>query len=273
MKLSPRTLVKLAELVNGNIDLAPYRTGPQLVELFNRFGSNDFYGQGFGARKTYTEIKLEELNGKDALRSVINAVFDAREFLEHPKPMKEAAEHINQYLKYDGYEMAPEGDHYKVRSLSGVAVEFHPPHPDVKVDADYITGQVTKCEKKINEGDFDGAITNARTLVEAVLLELEKLLTGKEVKNDGDLPTLYKRVQKELKLEPSRPDISESLKQVLAGLRSIVNGLSSMRNKMSDAHAGYRPAKHHAKLAVNAAKTLADFLFETYAYQQTKKRT
>lgn len=272
MKLSPRTIVKLAELVTGNNDLAARRTGPELVGLFNRFGFNEHYGKDFGARKNFTEAKLSELNGKDTLRSLIDAVFDAREFLEHPKPIREAAEYLNQFLKYDRYELALEGDHYKIRSLCGIAVKFHPPHPDVKVDANYIAEQVAKCEKKINEGDYDGAITNARTLLEAVLLELEKLLTGREVKNDGDLPALYKRVQKELKLEPSRPDISESLKQVLTGLRSIVDGLASMRNKMSDAHAGYKPAKHHAKLAVNAAKTLADFLFETYAYQQAKKK-
>lgn len=271
MKLSPRTIVKLAELVNGNDDRAPYRSGPQLVALFNRFGFNEHYGKDFGARKNFTEAKLSELNGKDELRRLIDSVFDAREFIDHPKPITEAAEYLNQFLLYDRYELAPEGEHYKVRELGGVAVKFLPPQPGMKVDADYITEQVAKCEKKINEGDFDGAITNARTLLEAVLLELEKLLAGQEGKNDGDLPALYKRVHKHLNLEPSRKDISDTIRQVLTGLNSIVHGLSSMRNKMSDAHAGYKPAKHHAKLAVNAAKTLADFLFESYAYQQTKK--
>lgn len=264
--------MKLAELVNGNNDLAPKRSGPQLIELFNRYGFNDLYDGSFGARKAFTETKLRALNGKDLLRSLINEVFDAREFLEHIKPIHEAAFHLNQFLKYDGYELAPEGDHYKVRSIGGVSVKFIPPSADSKLDAGYIAEQVAKCEKKINESDYDGAITNARTLLEAVLLELEKLLTGKEVKNDGDLPALYKRVQKELNLHPTRTDISETIKQVLSGLNSIVNGLAGMRNKMSDAHAGYKPAKHHARLAVNAAKTLADFLFDTYAYQEKKKK-
>ena len=41
-----------------------------------------------------------------------------------------------------------------------------------------------------------------------------------------------------------------------------------MRNKMSDAHGvTYKPSRHHAKLAVNSAKTLADFLFDTMSYQ------
>jgi hypothetical protein len=42
-----------------------------------------------------------------------------------------------------------------------------------------------------------------------------------------------------------------------------------MRNKMSDAHAvGYKASKHHAKLAVNSAKTFADFVFDSYSYQK-----
>ena len=40
---------------------------------------------------------------------------------------------------------------------------------------------------------------------------------------------------------------------------------------MSDAHAAsYRPSRHHAKLAVYAATTLADFLFETKSYQHQR---
>jgi Abortive infection C-terminus len=72
-------------------------------------------------------------------------------------------------------------------------------------------------------------------------------------------------------LDPSRQDISDSLKQVLSGLANIVNGISTMRNKMSDAHGGsYKASRHHAKLAVSAAKTLADFLFDTMRYQIEK---
>lgn len=42
---------------------------------------------------------------------------------------------------------------------------------------------------------------------------------------------------------------------------------------MSDAHAStYRPARHHAKLATNAAKTLADFMFETFEYQLQERK-
>lgn len=102
-------------------------------------------------------------------------------------------------------------------------------------------------------------------------MNIEVELDPNSQENDGDLNKLFNRARKLLNLDPSRKDISDSLKQVLSGLSSIVSGLASMRNKMSDAHAGnYKPSRHHAKLAVNAAKTLADFLFETKAYQIKK---
>ena len=41
--------------------------------------------------------------------------------------------------------------------------------------------------------------------------------------------------------------------------------------EMSDAHARtYRPDRHHARLAVNAANTLVDFLLESYTLRQRK---
>lgn len=49
---------------------------------------------------------------------------------------------------------------------------------------------------------------------------------------------------------------------------TIVNGLGSLRNKISDAHgqgrAPIRPAVRHAQLAVNLAGSVASFLVETW---------
>lgn len=179
---------------------------------------------------------------------------------------------INKNLKYDGYEVVPDGLMYKVRDLSAgkVKLEASAKIPD-ELSQLTIDENIRKCETKLSEGDFSGAITNARTLIEAVLIGIEKDQDANAAEYDGDLVRLYKRVQKLLNLEPDRKDISDSLRQILSGLTSIVNGLAAMRNKMSDAHAAtYRPSRHHAKLAVYAATTLADFLFETKNYQQQR---
>jgi len=83
---------------------------------------------------------------------------------------------------------------------------------------------------------------------------------------------LYRRVQGLLNLDPSRKDISDTLRQVLGGLASVVTGIAGLRNKMSDAHAAsYVPSKYHARLAVNASKTLANFVLEVFMEQADKK--
>ena len=50
---------------------------------------------------------------------------------------------------------------------------------------------------------------------------------------------------------------------------NLVNGIGTLRNRFSDAHAPggkmlVRPAERHAKLAVNTAGAVATFLVETY---------
>lgn len=55
---------------------------------------------------------------------------------------------------------------------------------------------------------------------------------------------------------------------MLSGLISVVDGIAEMRNKMSDSHARrQKPEKHHAKLAVNSAKTISEFLIESFNKQ------
>ena len=271
MRLSERTIQGLGKLVTGDEKLTPYRSGPKLVNFFNDLGCNDRYpdGGGFPSRWKFAEDKIRELNGKDAIRVVIARTLDPAAFIDFDKPLSEAVNYLNKYLKFDDYEVLIDGKHVKIRNLKGPTVELeHPYKESAELTHLFIDEQIQTCERKIAESDFDGAITNARSLLEAVLVSLERELSPTPEDYDGDLVKLYRRVQKLLNLDPSRKDVSESLKQVLSGLTSIVNGLASLRNKMSDAHVTTsRASRHHAKLAVNAAKTLADFLFETKTYQ------
>ncbi len=272
MKLSENTLAELGKIVTGDTRMSPYRSGPMLVTLFNQFGSNDSYGKGggFPSRWVFAEEKLRLINGQVTLRHLVNTIFDAREWIGKDLKPEVAAEHLNKYLKFDGYEIVRDGEHFKVRETGAVSVQFDTPFPkSQEVNHIFIEEQVRKCDKKVDEGDFGGAITNARSLVEAVLIEIEKKLSPSASQYDGDLIKLNKRVQTLLNLDPARKDISDMLRQVLSGLTSVVNGLASMRNRMSDAHAaGYKASKHHAKLAVNSAKTFADFIFDSYSYQK-----
>jgi hypothetical protein len=273
MKLSGRTIRELAQIITGDSKISPYRSGPALVELFNEFGANDVYGQGFPTRWRYAEEKITTIIGTTEFSRLITHVFDRREFLGTSFQPEKTVEHMNQYLKFDGFVIAKDGAFYKLRDLKGASIDFASPFQGSRrVSHVFIDEQIAKCDEKLNREDYDGAITNARSLVEAVLIELERDFDPSPPPYDGDLPRLYRRVQKHLCLDPSRSDIADVLKQILSGLSSIIAGLAGMRNKMSDAHAqSYRPKKHHAKLAVNAAKTLADFLFETKQFQSKRK--
>jgi hypothetical protein len=274
VKVSDYSIEFLGNVVAGDVPGFPYRSGPQLVKFFNHFGARDVYpaGGGFPTRRIYAQDKIRELNGSVPLKEAIAKALDPREFARDEKSIDDAVALVNENLKYDGYEVARDGHFFKVRELRAgrVTLDASARVPDELTQLT-IDENIRKCEAKLSEGDFSGAITNARSLIEGVLIGIEKDLDPAAPVYDGDLVKLYKRTQKLLNLEPDRKDISDPLRQILTGLTSVVNGLAAMRNKMSDAHAAtYRPSRHHAKLAVYAATTLADFLFETRNYQRQR---
>ena len=274
MKISDFSAQKIGEFIAGDPDGWPYRSGPKLVAFFNKMGFREVYGQGFPSRATFAKEKVAELNGKPKLKDAVREMLDPRLWLEVTNGTVEiCAEQINEILRYDGYEVVRDGNFYKVRELAGAVIEVeHRFEESEELSELVIEEQIQKCREKVEVGDYSGAITNARSLIEAVCVKIEADLDPDNAQgNDGDLVKLFNRVRKLLNLDPSRQDISDSLKQVLAGLSNIINGLAAMRNKMSDAHGvAYKPSRHHAKLAVNSAKTLADFLFDTMSYQIEK---
>jgi hypothetical protein len=280
--LSKRTLTAVQKVVTGDevqslgARIAPYRSGPQLCELFNELGFNDSYswGGGFPTRSVFVDKRLDQLNGQAGLVSAIEAVMNPAEFIDTDFKPEAAAEYLNKYLAFDGWEVVPSGDRYRLRRRgeSLVACEAKL-EPQQHASHEFITEQIDKCDRKLRDDDYDGAITNARSVVEAVLADIEARLDPSPPQYDGDIAKLYKRVQKLLNLDPERQDIADNLRQLLRGLVSIIGGLAPLRNKMGDAHVrSYKPARHHAKLAVNAAKTFLDFVYDTFEYQKAGGR-
>ena len=115
--------------------------------------------------------------------------------------------------------------------------------------------------------DPDGAITAARSLLESVCKTILDDLEAAYDDRKDDLPKLYGRVSKELKLAPS-DHTEEQFRAILGGCTTVVNGLGSIRNRTSDAHGQgrktYKPGERHAALAVNLAGSMALFLMETH---------
>jgi len=274
MRISDRSIKRIGEIITGDVKLSPYRSGPQLIKFFNELGGDDVYGQGYPSRWQFAENKIRERNNSTELKKVILSALDPRDFLEKELDIQAAVDHMNQSLKYDGYEIVVCGKGCEVidktRGEILLDIQLEPSHLSLQ----FIKEQVEKCRIKISHNDYDGAITNARSLVEAVLIAIEKEFDKGSPNYDGDMPKLYKRVQKHLNLSHDNHSISQSLKQTLTGFVSIINGLSGLSNKMGDRHAReYKPSKHHAVLLVNSAMTFSNFIFDTYAYQEKKRKT
>ncbi len=204
-------------------------------------------------------------------------------FLEasvHPTAVDDATQkprvdRINAHLQHDGYRLIRSG------SMSGSAVYTIAAHAigspaDAAISAalqrfepEQVHARWTAALDR-RASDPAGAITLARTLLEDVCRWLLDEL-GETASDQDDLPTLYRRLAKALKLAPD--DHSEQVfKQILGSCQSVVESLGALRNKLGDAHGGgpkrARPAARHAELAVNLSGSMATFLVATWEARQ-----
>jgi hypothetical protein len=268
VKITERTIKFLGRTLCGDNGLLPRKSGPQLVDFFVEYGADDIYEQGFPSRWRYAEDKIRVFNDKPTLKKIIEDSVDPRDFIESDINLNESIQKINEYLKYDGYEIKRVGDFNKIAGSKGFLVE---PETVSGLSHDFIREQIEKCHRKIDEGDFSGAITNSRSLAEAVMIEIIEEHEGKEIKNDGKIENLYRQVKKILNMTIDPSVLPPTIIQILSGLDSISTGLAGLSNNSGDRHANkFKTKKHHARLAVNATMTFVDFLLDSKEYQNLK---
>lgn len=187
----------------------------------------------------------------------------------------ELADKIDALLRHDGYTLALAGKisgspFFAVRStptgspsdesISSTLAAFDP----TQVHARWTMAM----ERRTSEPA--GAITLARTLLEDVCKWILDR-AGETWQEKDDLPVLYRKLAKVLKLAPD--DHTEPVfKQILGSCQSVVESLGALRNKLSDAHSPgpkrARPQARHAELAVNLAGAMATFLVATWEARQ-----
>ena len=117
MKVSYNTISTLGGIITGDRQISSYRSGPDLVEFFNELGSNDNYGSSFGTRWKYAEERLKQLNGSPKFETAITAALDPRNFLSGEHDIAVSVNLLNEYLKYDGYEVFKDGLFYRCRAV------------------------------------------------------------------------------------------------------------------------------------------------------------
>ncbi|MDQ7995206.1 MAG: abortive infection family protein [Luteibacter sp.] len=125
--------------------------------------------------------------------------------------------------------------------------------------------------------EFDRAIGNVqhnpREALSAACNILESVFkvylqdNGHALPAKQDIQGLFKEVKLHLGLDPSVLE-DEDLKKILSGVFSVVDGVGAFRTHASSAHGAgrksYRLEPRHARVAINAAHTVALFVLETW---------
>lgn len=230
-------------------------------------------GQRRGLVETYY-ANLDFSSAADVKRllavyeEIIEQLRKAGDRVVNPDAVEVTINSLLRRMERDGFRY--EGGRFASHALN-LAVAHAPSL--VQLTEESIQEHIEKARQKTASGDSAGAIASAYTLVEEFLKQLLRK-TGTAFKDtEGDIRALYKLLSVPLNLSPTGDSLETYLKTILDGLQRQIGGLFEVANKASDRHARrYNPAPHHARLAVNVAFTLCEFLLESYQYQQNRKR-
>lgn len=130
MRLGNKTIEKLVAMINEEI---VYRSGSQLVQLFNQLGANDRYGPGFPSRGTYTRNNIDRLNGTAGIDECLKLVFAPSEFIDSPEKLKPCFDAFNRYLAFDGWKVIIVNNEVSFERVNKSQIVFPKDSPQPKV--------------------------------------------------------------------------------------------------------------------------------------------
>lgn len=253
----------------------PYLSGPTLCEISNKFGLPVTYGWNGGAqsRWAYLDDLLAHCIQNKRESDLLAFLFSKGQFVDklrgqtpevieyaYAQIVNAVIDQINGALYFGGNELVQLGKEFVIRKLeSTISVAA----PSVKtIDRSYITDLSDRALKDVIDGNYDSAVTKARTLLEEVFCYvIEK--KGEAPSESGDIGKLYNQVKQLYNMHQSK-DMDKRINGLLSGLEKILSAIAEMRNKGSDSHGvgakRINIADHHARLFVNSAMTMADFV-------------
>lgn len=271
IKLTSRALDVLAEVICGGTirgmdqALTPYRKWTEIEAFFTEdIGLADPPTPPM-SRTQFARACLARVNGTPTMHEVLSACGRPVDFHGTDFSAARLAEVLNGVLEHEGLRL--------VEGTKGFVVvgRIESQVDGSALSSSYVAALVEKCESRLGMGDFEGATTVARTLLEAVLGKLEEKLVGTRTDHKGELPKQFKAVAKALNMDDQRPDLDARFKDLVRGLVVVANAIAPLRSGLGDAHPRKRaPAEHHARLIVNSAKTVATFLVDSYKYQHER---
>lgn len=261
----------------GVVDLKiamPRLSGPDICDVAKTFGSTTEY-TGMKSRWQYMFDLIDYGISSRRIPSILAYLFDESNFTRgintelskdefkkyYELSVESALERINIILHFGGNKMII--DNRRVLMVSNSTSDPEISIRNVRnIDRDYIKLLSKRAIGNVDSGNYDSALTQARTILEETFdYVLEK--RGIKPNTKGDINKLYKQVKDEYKMHEDR-NADRRINRLLSGLENIISAVSEMRNKNSDSHGvGEKRLtidKHHARLAVNAATTMADFI-------------
>lgn len=262
------------ESVDINVDhkLITYHRDEELLVIIDQV-KNILVARATGGETDNNEYKkcrnllIESIEMQHYVPAMLKSCSNLDEFWAYIKTKystyKERREHIKQqFIELINYLEKPTINPLQLNAASTLNM----------LNTESVITEWNKAIHRINN-DPKGAITISKTLLENTMKQLLNNLGIEYSDENDDLPQLYNYLSKSLNLSPSQ-HTEKIFQQILGGCFSIVNGLSALRNKASDAHASGKkhvnPAKRHAEFVANIAGSLAVFLVTTWEFNNQK---
>lgn len=157
MILQQKTLEKLRQIINEESE---YRSGPKLVDFFNRLGFNDTYEQGFPSRWKYTDDKLNQINGTPELDRCIKQVFTVVNFANRISELDRLISEFNNILTFDKWKVKREHSEILFQKLDKVIIETEQPqkHTTEIKEEDFLIQEFK--DLSIDKIGLDGSVTD-----------------------------------------------------------------------------------------------------------------
>lgn len=264
----------------------PYLSGPVICEISSTFGCNQEYSWHGGAlsRLEYLSnlIKFCDENGKSS--ELLTYLFGKNQFIRelrghtaetieivHKRIVETVISQINGVLYFGGNELVVVGNRFVVKPINK-SITIDAPKM-ATIDRSYIVELSQRAIKDIEDGNGDSAITKARTLLEEVFCYVIER-KGETPSDSGDIGKLYNQVKNLYGMQQSK-DYDKRVNGLLSGLEKILSAIAEMRNTASDSHGvGSKRIKvsdYHARLFVNSATTMAEFILAVAEHQVKMK--
>lgn len=260
---------------NTNIEISmPYLSGKKLCEISTRFGlAVSYESNSSKSRWNYLDDLFLYCIKNERASDLLSFIFSQEQFVDTliklPKDEQDEAyaqiinkviDQINDYLHLGGNKLVQIQNKFVIQNRkTNISVAA----PLIKkIDRKYVKDLSDRALNDVARGEYDSAITKSRTLLEEVFCYVIEQ-KGDKPSESGNIGKLYSQVKQLYNMHQSK-EIDKSINELLSGLEKILSAIAEMRNKESDSHGvgakRMNIEEHHARLFVNSAMTMADFI-------------